>query len=149
MSHWLDFLDMFNFIDRLEGVFARFANADWSGATKQSGGAGIIAEFGRSVAGSNAWTFHVSRDCGWTGADIEGYLRKYGIVVWGRRITGEHLHFSVKERQANWAEYLLSRRGIPLSGRTFNELNPGYGQAHAPGDSPPAWADRPRGARRK
>lgn len=149
MAQFLDFLDIFNFIDRLEGVLSRFGNADWRGAAHRSGGAGVLAEFGRSVAGANAWTFHVSRTCGWTGADIESYLEKYGVIVWGRRVTSDQLHFSVKERQANWAEYLLMRRGIPLEGRTYNDLNRDYGRAHAPGDSPPAWADKPRRARRR
>lgn len=148
MSIWLDFLDMFNLIDRLEGVLARFVYADWGGAAKRGGGTGLVTELGRSALGTNSWTFHVPSDCEWTGSDIERYLKKYGIVVWGRRVDGKHLHFSVKERQANWAEYLMHRRGIPLSGRTFNELNPGYGQAHAPGDAPPAWVDQPRRSRR-
>lgn len=149
MPQFLDLLDMFNLIDRLEGFLARFAYADWGGASKRSGGAGVVSELGKTALGSNAWTFRVPINCGWTGSDIEHYLRKYGIVVWGRRVTSEHLHFSVKERQANWAEYLLSRRGIPLSGRTYNDLNPGYGRAHAPGDSPPAWVDQPKRSRRR
>ena len=143
MSMLLDILDIFNVIDRLEGFLARFAHADWAGASERSGGAGMLSEFGRTAVGSNSWTFRVPHNCGWTGTDIERYLNKYGIIVWGRRVTGNYLHFSVKERQANWAEYLMLRRGIPLVGRTFNELNPGYGLAHAPGDAPPAWADNP------
>ena len=149
MSFLLDFLDLFNLIDRLEGFFARFAHADWGGAAGRSNGAGLVSEFGRTALGANSWTFRVPRDCEWTGTEIERYLRKYGIVVWGRRVTGNFLIFSVKERQANWAEYLLLRRGIPLNGRTFNDLNPEYGRAHAPGDSPPAWVDNQSKSRRR
>lgn len=142
MERLLDVLDFFNIIDRLEGILARFEHADWEGAAKKSGGLGIVGEAARSAAGANAWTFHVPRECGWAGSEIEAYLKKYGVVIWGRRATGSELHFSVKERQANWAEYLLLRRGIPLNGRTFNENNPEYGRLHAPGDAPPAWADK-------
>ena len=137
--NWLDFLDAFNLIDRLEGILARFRHADWQGA----GASGMAGEATRALAGVNAWTFRVPRDSDWTGAQIEALLRKYGVVVWGRRITGEHVIFSVKRRQANWAEYLLMRRGIPVDGTPFNRRNPVYGQWHAPGDSPPAWADQP------
>ena len=144
MTFLLDFLDMFNLIDRLEGLTSRFLNADWDGAARRSGGQGLVTEFGRSAIGANSWTFRVHNDREWCGDDIERYLRRYGVVIWGRRVTGRHLIFNVKERQANWAEYLMMRRGIALDGRTFNDLNQEYGRAHAPGDSPPAWADQPR-----
>jgi hypothetical protein len=48
----------------------------------------------------------------------------------------------VKERQANWAEYLLRRRGIAVESPVLNPKNLGYAQMHAPDDQPPAWADR-------
>lgn len=147
MSFWLDFMDMFNLIDRIEGLLARFSNADYAGAAKRSGGIGVAAELTRSALGTNSWTFRVRNDTEWTGDDIERYLRRYGVMIWGRRVTGRHLIFSVKERQANWAEYLMMRRGILLEGRTFNRLNEEYRKAHAPGDSPPAWADQ-KGRRR-
>lgn len=149
MANILDILDLFNLIDRVEGLVARFVHADWSGAASRSGASGVLSELGRSALGANSWTFHVPIDCGWTGAGIERFLAKYGVVIWGRRVTSGHLHFSVKHRQANWAEYLLLRQGIPLAGRTFNDRNPGYGEAHAPGDAPPAWADRPRRPRHR
>lgn len=149
MSFWLDFLDLFNLLDRVEGLLASFLHADWQGAANRSGGAGIAAEFSRTALGANSWTFHVPNTTEWTGDDIERYLQKYGVVIWGRRVTGRHLIFSVKERQANWAEYLLMRRGIPLDGRTFNDLNEGYRQAHAPGNAPPAWADQKNRTRRR
>lgn len=148
MNLLMDLLDAFNWFDRLEGVFSRIVHADYQKAGRKSGAGGVAVELGRAIVGDNAWTFRVSRDCDWSGADIERFLGKYGIVIWGRRITSDQLIFSVKERQANWAEYLLMRRGIPLAGRTFNQANVGYGQEYAPGDAPPAWADRPRPTRR-
>jgi hypothetical protein len=100
----------------------------------------IASRYGRTR--NHHWSFSVPRDAGWTGASIEEFLKHYAIKVWGRRITSQYFHFSVKERQANWAEYLLLRRGIPVSRSLFDPQNAVYGQQHAPGDQPPAWADR-------
>ena len=102
----------------------------------------MVSEIGRTLVGANTWSFSIPKDAGWSGSSIEQFLNHYGIKVWGRRVTSQHFHFTVKERQANWAEYLLLRRGIPVSRNPFNPQNAVYGQQHAPGDQPPAWADR-------
>ena len=142
MSHLLDIVDAFNWIDRVTGMISSFAHADWKGATRKSGPLGILGEAGSTALGTNTWTFRVSRDSSWSGADIEKFLRHYGVIVWGRRVTSDHYIFTVKGRQSNWAEYLLQRRGIPVEGRANNPKNAVYAQAHMPGDQPPAWADR-------
>jgi hypothetical protein len=142
MTNFLEVLASFDVISRIEGFISTFVYADWKGCARTSGPAGIAAEFGRSLAGSNRWKFWVPRDAGWSGIEIERYLRRYGIVVWDRGFVGNDYYFSVKQRQANWAEYLLLRRGIPITGSLFNPLNRNYGEQHAPGDAPPAWADR-------
>ncbi len=144
MPGFLDLMDMFNLVDRLEGLMSSLINADWKNASRRSGGAGVVTELGRTLVGANTWSFSIPRDAGWTGTSIEQFLKHYGIKVWGRRVTSQHFHFSVEERQANWAEYLLLRRGIPVEGRLFNPQNAAYGRQHAPGDQPPAWADRQR-----
>jgi hypothetical protein len=140
----LDLMDALNWVDRVEGLISSFVHADWKGASRKRGRGGIAGELGRALTGGSSWSFHIPRASGWSGADIERFLSHYGIVIWGRRVTSEHFIFSVKERQANWAEYLLLRRGLPVSGRSYNPLNPVYGQRYAPGDQPPAWADRQR-----
>lgn len=137
-----DILDLFNVVDRLEGFLSGLANADWQGARKASGAAGVVGELGNSLVGGNSWSFHVPREGNWSGASIESFLRHYGITIWGRRITSKHIIFSVKARQARWAEYLLLRRGIGLDGRLYDGDNAVYAQKYAPGDQPPAWADR-------
>ncbi len=137
-----DFLDTFNWIDRLEGVFSSFIHANWKGAAKGPAGVGLVAEAARTAVGAGSWTFRIRRDAGWSGADVEALLRHYGIVAWGRRVTGEHFILSVKERQANWAEYLIMRRGMCLDGSLYNPDNARYAQRYAPGDRPPAWADQ-------
>lgn len=137
-----DFLDTFNLIDRIEGWVSSVVHADWKSAAKTPLGLGFAVELTRSVVGAGAWTFEVPRDSGWTGADVESLLLHYGIIAWGRRVTGQNFVLSVKERQANWAEYLILRRGIPLDSPLFNPDNAQYTKKYAPGDRPPAWADR-------
>ena len=137
-----DFLDAFNWIDRLQGLFSSFVHADWKGATQREGPLGLVGELGRTAIGANTWTFHVPIESDWSGGEIERFLNHYGIIVWGRRVTGSHSIVTVKRRQAVWAEYLLLRRGISLSEPFCNPANVRYAQQHAPGDQPPAWADR-------
>jgi hypothetical protein len=129
MADPLDLLDAFNWIDRAQGVLMSLRHARPRRRARQRGEAG-------------SWTFQIPRTAGWSGADIERFLNRYGIIVWGRRVTSQYLIFTVKRRQANWAEYLLLRRGIPVATQPYNSLNTAYGAAHAPGDAPPAWADR-------
>jgi len=142
MGGLLTILDAFNWIDRVTGMVSSFAHADWKGSARKSGPLGVIGEAGSTALGMNTWSFSVCRDSEWSGTDIERFLKRYGIIVWGRRVTGDHYIFTVKGRQANWAEYLLQRRGIPVEGRSHNAKNSVYAQAHMPGDQPPAWADR-------
>jgi len=129
MADLLDLLDAFNWIDRAEGVLMSLRHAGRSRRARHRGEAG-------------SWTFQIPRAAGWSGVDVERFLNHYGIVIWGRRVTSQHLIFTVKRRQANWAEYLLLRRGIQVATRPYNTLNVAYGEAHAPGDAPPAWADQ-------
>jgi hypothetical protein len=101
-----------------------------------------LDEYLRSARGVRSWRFCVPRDCGWSGHQIEKFLRRYGIRIWGRNFSREHLFFRVKLRQANWAEYLLRRRDIPVCGPLFNPLNAEYGVRHAPGSEPRPAARR-------
>ena len=139
-----DFLDAFNWIDRIEGFASSIVHADWRKASAGPPVLGFAAEFVRSAAGAASWTFRIPRDSGWAGGDVERLLNHYAIPIWGRRVTGQHFILSVPSRQANWAEYLILRRGMTLDGRLFNPDNARYAKKYAPGDQPPAWADRGR-----
>lgn len=70
---------------------------------------------------SNSWTFFVPYDqslkSGWNAVDIEHLLQQNGIKTWGGQITNGEFFLSVKSEQAQWAEYLLLRHGIPLNER--------------------------------
>jgi hypothetical protein len=142
MANWFDFMVGVDLVNRVEGLIASFLYADWKGAIASNGPAGIATEILRTAVGANRHRFWVARDAGWSGDDIERFLRKYGVVIWDRGFIGDEYYFSVKERQANWAEYLLQRRGIPVFSHPFNARNAEYGQRYAPGDAPPAWADQ-------
>lgn len=144
MSDLLDVLGMFDVINRVEGIVSSFIHADWNGALRKGGAFGVAGELMSTAAGGNRWKIWVSRLDGWNGVEIERYLRKYGVVIWDRGFLGDDYYFSVKKRQANWAEYLLLRRGLTITGPYFNPDNVRHGERYAPGDAPPAWVDRDR-----
>lgn len=137
MSDLLEWLAHLDIISRIEGVVSTFLNADWRGAARRGGMQGLLRELGASLTASNTWTLYVPRNCGWRGIDIERLLRRHGVKIWGRGFTNEYLTFRVKRRQANWAEYLLWRRGIPVYSHPFNPRNRLYAERHAPGSEPP------------
>jgi len=104
-----------------------------------------VDEWFRALCGVRSWRFKVPRDCGLSGHEIEQLLCRHGVSIWGRNFDQAHLFFRVKRCQANWAEYLLSRRGIPVQGPLFNPLNRSYRARHYPGSEPPP-TDRPSSA---
>ena len=80
----------------------------------------------RWLSGVRSWKFAVSRDCGWSGQQIESMLKKYGVKIWGRGFTHDTLTFRVNVKQANWAEYLLHQHTIPVYSRPLNPKNSDY-----------------------
>lgn len=120
--NWIDLLDIFNFIDRVQGVVM---GAYYSGGVH---------------------TFKIEHEDRRVAQDFENMLARRGVAVFGRRITGKHLIFSVKTRQARWAEHILIRAGAPIVSRTVDKSNSGASERHG-GQLPPAWADRKKGKR--
>lgn len=137
MDRLLDILAYFDWINRVEGFISTFLNADWKGAYNRRGYIGVVDECFASLLGQNAWTFRVPRDCGWRGIEIERLLKRHGVRIWGRGVNGRELFFQVKLRQADWAEYLLLRCGIPLTSTLFNPRNLEYARWYSPGTEPP------------
>jgi hypothetical protein len=80
----------------------------------------------RRLSGVKSREFAVSRNCGWSGQQIESMLRQYGVKVWGRGFTHDTLTFQVSVKQANWAEYLLHQHAIPVFSRPLNPKNRDY-----------------------
>lgn len=77
---------------------------------------------------SNSWTFFVpyneSLGCGWNAANIERMLNQSGVKTWGGQLTNGEYFFSVNLNQAQWAEYLLQRNGIPLTDLSMGAPRP-------------------------
>lgn len=117
----LDLLDLFNWIDRGEWLLMALRYRD----------------FGRTVK--------IEHKDDKTGAGWEALLKRYHVVIFGRRITSKYLIFSVKTKQAKWAEYLLLRAGAPVVS-TFDHRNVAWASKHG-GALPPAWRDRKDGRR--
>lgn len=115
----LDLLDMFNLLDRIEGFVMGLRYRD----------------MGRTV--------RIAHSDGQTGQGWEDLLRRYHVVIYGRRVTSKHLIFSVKTKQAKWAEYLLLRAGAPVE-TSFDGRNAAWAARHPAGQLPPAWKDRRR-----
>jgi hypothetical protein len=130
MPGFLDLIDAVNLFARVEAIVGALVHN-----TRRSPKVSGIAAL------PSAHEIRVSRIGEWSGTDVERFLRRYGVDVWGGRTTTDHFIMYVKERQANWAEYLLRRRGIPIESPVYNPRNLIYAQMHAPGDQPPAWAD--------
>jgi hypothetical protein len=131
MADPIELLAHLNVIDRIEGLVSGFLNADWRSAAQRDGFVGLIGEFAVTLSGRNAWRFHVPRNCGWSGIEMERLLQRHGVKIWDRDFTHDCLTFRVKRRQANWAEYLLRRRGIPVVSPPFNPRNSEYALARS------------------
>ncbi|MCD6291808.1 MAG: hypothetical protein J7M34_15030 [Anaerolineae bacterium] len=72
---------------------------------------------------TDSWTFYIPYDAGWTGAEIEAILREKGIEISGRGIANNDIFFNVKKEQAEWAEYLMLKAGIPLEYGLYSTRN--------------------------
>jgi hypothetical protein len=76
--------------------------------------------------GTRSWTFYVPLDSPWSGAQIERLLKQKGVKMWSRMIHGGDLFFRVHRKQAEWAEYVLLRAGVPLKYRLYSKRNVQY-----------------------
>jgi hypothetical protein len=132
----LDIAASFDLIDRIEGAVSTLINADWSGAYNRNGIDGVISEFSACLVSSNAPMIRVSRYSHWRGIDIERLLKRHGVKIWDRGISGDDLYFRVKRRQVKWAEYLLLRAGVPVTSALTDPRNRGYAERYTPGSEP-------------
>ena len=99
---------------------------------------------------SNSWTFFIpydqSLESGWNALGVQNLMKQHGIKTWGSQITGGEFFFSVKQEQAQWAEYLLNQYSVPLSPLSqgaprstpkFAEKSEPFFEKHFDGDNPP------------
>ena len=111
----LDIPACFDPINRIEGAVSTFTHADWQGAYRRHGVAGLVLEFCACVFSTNAPTIRVYRFGGWSGVQIERLLKSRGVPLWDRGIMGTDYSFSVPRRQVRWAEYVLAKSGVPVT----------------------------------
>lgn len=71
-------------------------------------------------------TFYIDLDSGWSGARCERILRPQGVKVYGRVIAKGDAFFQVPTKQAEFAEFLLLKAGVPLKYHLFSERNRRY-----------------------
>lgn len=69
---------------------------------------------------SRSWTFFFQQRRGllrrgWNGSSVESLLRQNGIKTWGGGFNGNDYFFTVSLEQAQEAEYILRRSGVPLN----------------------------------
>jgi len=93
------------------------------------------------LRGQKAWRFAMLRFGGWAGIQAERILKQYGIPIWDRDFSDDFLFFVVPIQQANWAEYLLLRAGVPLVGFRYNPNNYVTALKHG-GTMPRPWSAR-------
>jgi hypothetical protein len=100
----------------MRGLFEFLSIFDWITPS-----VGFIEDFINDPSLINNWTFFVPYDqslkSGWNAVDIENLLNQYGVKTWGGQITNGEFFFCVSLEQAQWAEYLLIRYGVPLNER--------------------------------
>lgn len=108
----------FFFIRTLWGALC---HADWQEASERAGIFGLIIEFFRALLGFSAWPFFIPVDSEWHPATVRPILDAHGVESWGWGKRGNEFFFQVKFRQASWAQYLLQKHGVPLSGQLLGE----------------------------
>lgn len=82
--------------------------------------AAAVSRYGRGVR--LTWT----RGQGFSGADVERLLRRYGVRVFARQYAtkaGDDFGVTVTRGQARWAEFVLRRAGVPLTSPLLDESN--------------------------
>jgi antitoxin (DNA-binding transcriptional repressor) of toxin-antitoxin stability system len=67
----------------------------------------------------DAWTFYIPYDAAiqkdWPPARIEKLLAQHGVKTWGSLVHFGEFFFRTKLEQAQWAEYILTRYGVPIA----------------------------------
>lgn len=138
-----DFVGPMNLIGRLDRVVKSLAYANYKHAAKNGAG-GVTKEVIGSLTGFNATRFALLRSGKYSPRQVDDLLRKYGIPTFGSLHDSGCFYFSVKKRQARWAEYIMLNAGVELANSTFDRRNPGYVGRHGPGWMPTPWSEKER-----
>ena len=118
MMDWLDdwVMGPMNLIDRLEGLLTGLYFQD-------AGHTFTLPRADKLPEGYHGYD--------WTLNEVEQLLGNYEIPVYGRTHDATNMYFRVKNRQAEWAEYILLCAGVPLAGALVNPQNEGWAGRHS------------------
>jgi hypothetical protein len=96
----------------------------------------------------NAWTFYIpygqAIGQGWNPRDIERLLHRNGVETWGSLVHFGEYFFCVHLNQAEWAEYILSRAGVPIKPESQGAPRPENAATGAQQTAPPGREVEPR-----
>jgi hypothetical protein len=87
---------------------------DWRGSYPRADLLGVASEAVRSAVGTNTMAFFIPTKSQWKIHDVQALLLRHGIKLWGVGYWNGEMYFSVKRRQAHWAQYVMLRAGVPL-----------------------------------
>jgi hypothetical protein len=73
-----------------------------------------LASFFQDIINGPHFYFGIPSMAGWTKREIGRILSRHGINVWGLIYDGDVLIFTVRQDQARWAYYVLTREGVPI-----------------------------------
>lgn len=59
------------------------------------------------------YTFFVPYDCGWSGREIVGMLKRDGIKTWGHMIVSKEIMITVRKADVVRASRILENAGVP------------------------------------
>src|SRR5512137_2666980 len=60
--------------------------------------------------------FVVPDTCGKSGKEVTDLLHSRSLDTWGHMVINGSFLFTVKKKQARWAQYVLESAGIPVEG---------------------------------
>ncbi|RTL00647.1 MAG: hypothetical protein EKK57_06665 [Proteobacteria bacterium] len=110
----------YNFFLILRNVIPTFQHAEWSAAYRKAGLLGTMWEGFRSLVGTNTWPFFIESKGDWDRKQIQQLLISHGVTMWGWGYSRGNFMFRVKKQQAYWAEYLMLKNGVPVTGRLLH-----------------------------
>ncbi|MCB0174007.1 MAG: hypothetical protein KDJ97_26050 [Anaerolineae bacterium] len=68
----------------------------------------------QDVANGPHHDFLVDWNSGWSANEIKRLLENHGIKTWGVMVRHEIIMFTVRKKQAQWAQYVLQSHSVPI-----------------------------------
>jgi len=107
----LDLSFVFDWVDHLDGMLRLFTNVERGTHHNRAIKRGTVA-------------ISVPRAEGKSGAEIEAYLAKHGVKIYGRLLSDKAIHFTVGNQQADWARRLVNEVGSAGGARAWSDWTP-------------------------